>query len=1047
MGCGGSRSLAVPSGPSDYKYMVQQTWDEVSKTIDGKGKNNKKLIIKRSGWKTVRVFVSSTFKDFHAEREILVKEVFPDLRQWCENRRLYLVDCDLRWGVPKDTTSEETLRMCLGEIDRCYQDNVMPFFLNLTSERCGWIPTHQDVPQSLAREYRWVQGLSVTEMEILHGAYRIENPNSLFMIRNSSFLSSLPAENKDDFVDPNPIAAHKLEHLKNMLKSKLGKRVVWYDCEFAGIDDDGKVEFNGLQEVFSKKIFDFFKERIEEQYPMPDYNLDPYQQAREAHEAFMKSRGATVLGRNNMLETIKEYVEEIGNDRALIITGGAGTGKSSITARTADVAQLMAANNQIPGGGSQGWHVFYHFVGAVPGSTDLEQCIKRLLKELNAVNDATMPKNLEVACQTACSVLSNTNTRPCLIIVDALNQFDDDKSTTLLSWLPRKLAPQVRVILSMIDNTPPHKLLKERAIQPKEIFVTPLDMEARKEIVTEMLGRYNKKLDEKQMTSLLAKESSQNPLWLAIACEELRVYGLFERITDKINSLADGLLDLLEQVFTRFEAENGGRLLVGTLCLLETSATGLLETELLQILGDEDNLMPSDKDADSDKDKGEREKKSKDIGPLIPAKWAPVYRALRPFLRPFGDSGEGRLDFYHRALSKAVRKKYFPKTDGAEEICDYQLWWHRKLADYFFDSEHVHRKVEELPTHLLALGSVDKLQVLLTDWEVFDILYNEEYSTLLLKYWRQVLNNDNWQETMEMKYRECLKKLEQNESTTKEQMALRYEQVARVVMQSGRHMEAYSLLENSMNIEMSELGGRPVRMVELYNLAGTIYDEKLKLYEYVDPSQLRELRPAIDFSRKSIAIRETLVGETNQYKLGKTLIQLAFNLQAWMECGGDNSLNGEEAIEEAKKHIDRAINIFKEVGSDGHLADAIMTKAVLEERGSEQQEKFYSEAEEMCLQAYGDYSVLTSRILLNKGIMYEDKRNYVKAYEYFIKWQDVCVEVFGYHHPLSNDVSNCLAEARYARVKQHLEQRAAQQQEQDNADFDDDDDDESDEDY
>ena len=61
-----------------------------------------------------------------------------------------------------------------------------------------------------------------------------------------------------------------------------------------------------------------------------------------------------------------------------------------------------------------------------------------------------------------------------------LLQFDDDKSSTLLSWLPRKLAPQVRVVLSMIDNTPPHKLLKERAIPPKEIFVTPLDMEARK---------------------------------------------------------------------------------------------------------------------------------------------------------------------------------------------------------------------------------------------------------------------------------------------------------------------------------------------------------------------------------------------------------------------------------------------------------------------------------------------------------------------------------------------------------------------------------------
>jgi len=29
----------------------------------------------RPGWKTVRIFVSSTFKDFHQEREILTKEV------------------------------------------------------------------------------------------------------------------------------------------------------------------------------------------------------------------------------------------------------------------------------------------------------------------------------------------------------------------------------------------------------------------------------------------------------------------------------------------------------------------------------------------------------------------------------------------------------------------------------------------------------------------------------------------------------------------------------------------------------------------------------------------------------------------------------------------------------------------------------------------------------------------------------------------------------------------------------------------------------------
>ncbi len=61
--------------------------------------------------------------------------------------------------------------------------------------------------------------------------------------------------------------------------------------------------------------------------------------------------------------------------------------------------------------------------------------------------------------------------------------------------------------------------------------------------MTELLGTFNKRLDATQMTSLLAKESSQNPLWLAVACEELRVFGLFDRVTDKINSMADGLLE------------------------------------------------------------------------------------------------------------------------------------------------------------------------------------------------------------------------------------------------------------------------------------------------------------------------------------------------------------------------------------------------------------------------------------------------------------------------------------------------------------------------
>jgi hypothetical protein len=45
---------------------------------------------------TVRIFISSTFKDMHSERDYLVKYVFPELKERCIKKGLSLVDVDLR---------------------------------------------------------------------------------------------------------------------------------------------------------------------------------------------------------------------------------------------------------------------------------------------------------------------------------------------------------------------------------------------------------------------------------------------------------------------------------------------------------------------------------------------------------------------------------------------------------------------------------------------------------------------------------------------------------------------------------------------------------------------------------------------------------------------------------------------------------------------------------------------------------------------------------------------------------------------------------------
>ena len=82
-------------------------------------------------------------------------------------------------------------------------------------------------------------------------------------------------------------------------------------------------------------------------------------------------------------------------------------------------------------------------------------------------------------------------------------------------------------------------------------------------------------------------------------------------------------------------------------------------------------------------------------------------------------TGEGRLDFYHRSLSKAARKRYFSGEDE-DEIQRKRNFWHGVLADYFERVEDLDRKAEELPYHLEKLMDNNRLVQCLMDWNVFE---------------------------------------------------------------------------------------------------------------------------------------------------------------------------------------------------------------------------------------------------------------------------------------------------------------------------------------
>ena len=61
-------------------------------------------------------------------------------------------------------------------------------------------------------------------------------------------------------------------------------------------------------------------------------------------------------------------------------------------------------------------------------------------------------------------------------------------------------------------------------------------------IVKQSMNKYGKSITEEQTDKLLSHTSSENPLWITVACEELCLFDISQEIDEKIECLPEGLL-------------------------------------------------------------------------------------------------------------------------------------------------------------------------------------------------------------------------------------------------------------------------------------------------------------------------------------------------------------------------------------------------------------------------------------------------------------------------------------------------------------------------
>lgn len=124
--------------------------------------------------KTVKIFISSTFRDMNAERDVLIGDVFPRLREMAETELgLRIREIDLRWGITEQQAARgEVIDLCLDGIEES-----RPYFLGLLGKRYGWIPAPPYIRRS---EFESVLASATKpdDRDLLLRAYSLASPDA-----------------------------------------------------------------------------------------------------------------------------------------------------------------------------------------------------------------------------------------------------------------------------------------------------------------------------------------------------------------------------------------------------------------------------------------------------------------------------------------------------------------------------------------------------------------------------------------------------------------------------------------------------------------------------------------------------------------------------------------------------------------------------------------------------------------------------------------------------------------------------------------------------
>ncbi|XP_038058559.1 uncharacterized protein LOC119729838 [Patiria miniata] len=687
----------------------------------------------------IRVFVSSTFRDFTEEREVLIKKAFRELNRICLDRGVFFTYVDLRWGITAGQTNDgKTISICLREIEKC-----RPYFICLMGDRFGWSQRQTRPDKLLNKSYdyaienfkplEWIDQYrfesSVTKLEIMHAALKdkaLNQGRTFFYLREPRIKREdlEPDEDEDELqagVDGAKSAAEQKDASKKKKTKSMGETQWHFDRQYQlrkSVETSGMpLRRYSTADEGCTLIQDDLMWCIDQDFP-PGTELTALQREHEAHQAFAEPRRRIYIGGLEYIKQINEFVLKVGRQTdqeesanvPLIILGESGSGKSALVANWSH--QYQEANPDA--------FLFMHFIGSSSESASHLNLLRRLYEEIKQFFgfEMTVPsshRNLVLELSTWLQMAAKQ--AKVVLVLDALNQLDtgtgagDEQD---LKWIPKELPSNVCMILSTL---PGRAMDAVTAAGWPSMRVNPLNVNEKSDIVTGYMNLYGKTLNEEQRSMIIDAKQTDNPLYLKALLDEVRMYGNFFQLTTAIKEylaasnpgeLFVKILDRMEKDFEQSIVESPGLVRNATTALW-CSHRGLSEQELLQFLKYTNIPLISS------------------FLCKVPGKvWSPFYLSLEENLV----NRNGILNFFHDHLRQAVERKYLSTPELKQEAF-------LTLANWFNTQDIDERYVEEVPYCLSQAKEFKRLRATILNVAVFErLMSTEEGKFELIKSWQ-----------------------------------------------------------------------------------------------------------------------------------------------------------------------------------------------------------------------------------------------------------------------------------------------------------------------